>query len=42
MAFLLSLAGSVIGTYAAPPTDQETLKSFYKTVRPGVFGNRFM
>jgi Na+/proline symporter len=35
--FLLSLAGSVIGTYAAPPTDQETLKSFYRTVRPWGF-----
>ncbi|HVM89353.1 MAG TPA: sodium:solute symporter family protein [Puia sp.] len=32
--FALSLAGSVIGTYAAPPTDMDTLKSFYKTVRP--------
>jgi SSS family solute:Na+ symporter len=35
--FLLSLAGSVIGSYAAPPTDAETLKSFYKTVRPWGF-----
>lgn len=32
--FLLSLAGSIIGTYAAPPTDEATLKSFYKVVRP--------
>ncbi len=32
--FILSLAGSVVGTYAAPPTDKDTLKSFYKTVRP--------
>ena len=32
--FLLSLAGSIIGTYAAPPTDEVTLKSFYKVVRP--------
>lgn len=32
--FLLSLAGSIIGTYAAAPTDMETLKSFYKNVRP--------
>ncbi|WP_316747169.1 sodium:solute symporter family protein [Pedobacter gandavensis] len=35
--FLLSLAGSVIGTYMAPATDEETLKSFYKTVRPWGF-----
>jgi SSS family solute:Na+ symporter len=35
--FILSLAGSVIGTYAAPPTDIDTLKSFYKTVRPWGF-----
>jgi Na+/proline symporter len=35
--FLLSLAGSVIGTYAAPPTDLATLKSFYKLVRPWGF-----
>ncbi len=33
--FLLSLAGSVIGTYAAPSTD--ILKSFYKNVRPWGF-----
>jgi hypothetical protein len=31
---VLSLAGSVIGTYAAPPTDPGTLKAFYKNVRP--------
>jgi SSS family solute:Na+ symporter len=35
--FFLSLAGSVIGTYAAPPTDMDTLKSFYSTVRPWGF-----
>lgn len=35
--FLLSLAGSIIGTYAAPATDMEVLKSFYKTVRPWGF-----
>ena len=35
--FLLSFAGSVIGAYAAPPTDMDTLKSFYKTVRPWGF-----
>ncbi|MFI5155892.1 MAG: sodium:solute symporter, partial [Chitinophagales bacterium] len=32
--FALSMAGSVIGTYSAPPTDMDTLKSFYKVVRP--------
>jgi len=35
--FLLSLAGSVIGTYAAPPTSMDILKSFYKNVRPWGF-----
>ncbi|AOM76026.1 sodium:solute symporter family protein [Pedobacter steynii] len=35
--FILSLAGSVIGTYMAPPTDTETLKKFYRTVRPWGF-----
>jgi SSS family solute:Na+ symporter len=35
--FVLSLAGSVIGSYAAPPTDEGTLKTFYKTVRPWGF-----
>ena len=35
--FLLSLAGSIIGSYATPPTDTETLISFYKVVRPWGF-----
>ncbi len=35
--FALSLAGSIIGTYAAPPTDEAVLKSFYTTVRPWGF-----
>jgi SSS family solute:Na+ symporter len=35
--FVLSLAGCFIGTYTAPPTDNETLKNFYKTVRPWGF-----
>ena len=35
--FGLSMAGSVIGSYATPPTDMDTLKSFYKTVRPWGF-----
>jgi SSS family solute:Na+ symporter len=32
--FLLSMAGSVIGSYAAPPTDSATLMAFYRNVRP--------
>ncbi len=35
--FLLSLAGCFIGTYAAPPSDEKVLKSFYKNVRPWGF-----
>lgn len=35
--FLLSIAGCIIGTYTAPATDTETLKSFYSTVRPWGF-----
>jgi Na+/proline symporter len=35
--FVLSLAGSIIGTYAAPPTSEVTLKQFYRTVRPWGF-----
>jgi solute:Na+ symporter, SSS family len=35
--FLLSVAGSFIGTYTAPATDIETLKIFYRTVRPWGF-----
>jgi hypothetical protein len=35
--FLISLAGSIIGTYTAPPTDLAVLKSFYSTVRPWGF-----
>ncbi len=35
--FVLSLAGCIIGTYAAPATDMQVLKSFYKTVRPWGF-----
>jgi Na+/proline symporter len=37
--FLLSLGGCVAGTLLTPPTETETLKSFYKTVRPwGMWG----
>ncbi|HEU4554359.1 MAG TPA: sodium:solute symporter family protein [Chitinophaga sp.] len=32
--FCISLAGCILGTYAAPATDMETLKHFYRTVRP--------
>ena len=35
--FVLSMAGCIIGTYAAEPTEEATLKSFYKTVRPWGF-----
>ncbi|MET0244812.1 MAG: sodium:solute symporter, partial [Flavitalea sp.] len=32
--FLISLTGSVAGTYLAPPTDITVLKNFYTNVRP--------
>jgi SSS family solute:Na+ symporter len=35
--FLVSLAGSVIGSYATPPTDMTVLQSFYTNVRPWGF-----
>jgi Na+/proline symporter len=35
--FVISIVGSVAGTYAAPPTDEAVLKSFYKTVKPWGF-----
>jgi Na+/proline symporter len=35
--FLISVAGCLIGTYTAPATDMETLKTFYKTVKPWGF-----
>ncbi|WMI68600.1 sodium:solute symporter family protein [Mangrovimonas sp. YM274] len=34
---IISLIGCVIGTYTAPPTDEEVLKTFYKNVRPWGF-----
>ncbi|KIC94134.1 sodium:solute symporter family protein [Flavihumibacter solisilvae] len=37
--FAISLAGCVIGTYAAPPTDEVVLKKFYTSVRPWGFWN---
>jgi Na+/proline symporter len=35
--FLLSIAGCLIGTYTAPPTDELVLKKFYSTVKPWGF-----
>ncbi|WPU97608.1 sodium:solute symporter family protein [Mucilaginibacter sp. cycad4] len=35
--FIISLAGSVIGSYATAPTDMTVLRSFYTTVRPWGF-----
>ncbi|MBO9564030.1 MAG: Na+:solute symporter [Niastella sp.] len=35
--FAISLAGSIAGTYAAPPTDMKVLKQFYSTVHPWGF-----
>ena len=35
--FLVSLAGSIIGSYASEPTDRSVLKSFYANVRPWGF-----
>jgi SSS family solute:Na+ symporter len=35
--FLVSLAGSVFGSYATPPTDMAVLQSFYTNVRPWGF-----
>jgi hypothetical protein len=32
--FILSLGGCIAGTLLTPPTETETLKHFYKTVRP--------
>lgn len=34
---IISIAGCIIGTYSSAPTDEETLKSFYKNVRPWGF-----
>lgn len=34
---VISLAGALIGTYATPATDEETLKNFYKNVKPWGF-----
>jgi Na+/proline symporter len=32
--FLISIAGCLIGTYTAAPTDSQVLKKFYSTVKP--------
>ncbi|MEP7267623.1 MAG: sodium:solute symporter family protein [Saprospiraceae bacterium] len=34
---LISAVCAIIGTYTSPPTDEETLKSFYKNIRPWGF-----
>lgn len=35
--FLISVIGCIVGTYTAPPTNSETLKKFYSTVKPWGF-----
>lgn len=35
--FVLSLLGCIVGTYTAPPTSNDVLLKFYKTVRPWGF-----
>jgi solute:Na+ symporter, SSS family len=35
--FILSVAGCIIGTFTAPPTEMATLKTFYSTVKPWGF-----
>lgn len=35
--FLISLAGSILGTYLAPPTESKVLQHFYVTVKPWGF-----
>jgi len=34
---IISVGGCIAGTYATRPTDEETLKSFYRTVKPWGF-----
>ena len=34
---VISIIGSIAGTYSAPPTDEKVLKIFYKNVRPWGF-----
>jgi len=35
--FLISIVGCLVGTYTAPATDPDVLKTFYRTVRPWGF-----
>ncbi len=35
--FVVSLIGCIAGTYVKEPTDEQTLKNFYKTIRPWGF-----
>jgi SSS family solute:Na+ symporter len=35
--YLISIAGCIVGTFTAKPTDTETLKKFYTSVRPWGF-----
>lgn len=35
--FVLSMAGSILGSYATAPTDRAVLKAFYRNVRPWGF-----
>ncbi len=37
LTLLASVIGCIVGTYAAPPADDDTLKSFYRNVRPWGF-----
>lgn len=34
---VMSLIGSIVGTYSSPPTEEAVLKNFYKNVRPWGF-----
>ncbi len=36
---LISIAGCLLGTFLTKPTDENTLKEFYKTIRPWGFWN---
>jgi Na+/proline symporter len=37
LTFLVSIIGCVVGTYAAPATEEPVLKHFYRTIRPWGF-----
>jgi Na+/proline symporter len=34
---VISIAGALVGTYTSPPTDEQTLKDFYRNVKPWGF-----